>query len=264
MRRLALLASTLLLGGLAACGEGGTPPATGPESVTVPLLDGHGSQVGTALLTAVPLAAGTAAPTAAAGSASGAGTGVRLRVTISDLPVGSHGFRITGTGRCDPPDFASAGGDFNPFGRAHGLENRLGPHAGDLPNLPVGDDHTGVAEFVDNLVTLDRGPVNSLRGERGTALVVNAGTDDEVTNPSGGAGARIACGVISPAAPATPTPSPSPSPTASPSPLVRTSTTTVTVTGGGVPTVSPAPPTRTPTPAPPTPTPSPTAPVRTP
>jgi Cu-Zn family superoxide dismutase len=250
MRRLTLLATTLLLGGVAACGSGVNPPSTGPESVTVSLLDGGGTEVGTAVLTAVPL--------------SGATTGVRFHVTIDSLAPGSHGFQVTGVGRCDAADFATAGGDFNPA-RAGVVASRFGHVAGALPDVPVGDDSRGSAEFVDNMVTLDRGPLNSLRGDRGTALVVDGTAGDVAGGRSVAAGARVACGVISPAAATSPTPSPSPSRTPTATTSVSTTTRTVTVTRVP-PTPPPTPtarPTATPTPAPTTP-PTPTAPVTTP
>ena len=232
MRRIARLTCTiapaLLGGGLAACG--GSTPATGPEpeSVTVRLVDAQGVEVGTASLAA-------------------AGSGVRFHVDVADLPPGGHGFRIASAGRCDGPDFTTAGAVLDLAGDTVLAANRFGHIAGALPDLPVGDDGKGSADFVDDLVTLDRGPADSLRGLRGSALLVTANPGD-VTTRSTTTGARLACGVISPEAASTPTPSPSPTPT------VRTSMTTVTVTRGVTPT--PAPPTH--TAAPPTPTPTPT------
>jgi Cu-Zn family superoxide dismutase len=272
MRRLTLLATTLFLGGVAACGGGETTPSTGPESTTVRLLDAGGVQVGTAVLTAVPLGGSTAAPapseTAALGAVSGATTGVRFHVTIDNLGPGSHGFRVTRVGRCDPAGFATAGADFNPLGGAGVAAGRFGHVAGALPDVPVGDDGRGSAEFVDDLVTLDRGPANSLRSQRGTALIVDATAGDVAAGRSVAPGPRVACGVISPEAQASPSPSPSPSPTPSATTSVSTTTRTVTVTRGGTP--APVPPTpSTPAPTPTarptsTPTATPTAPVTTP
>jgi superoxide dismutase, Cu-Zn family len=238
MRRIARLTCTiapaLLGGGLAACG-GGATPATGPapESVTVRLLDARGVEVGIASLTAE-------------------GAGVRFHVEVADLAPGGHGFRIASTGRCDGPDFTTAGAVLDPGGETVQAADRVGHVAGALPDVPVGDDGKGSANFVDDLVTLDTGPADSLRGPRGSALVVTANPGD-LTTRSTSTGARVACGVISPETASTPTPSPSPSPT----PTVRTSTTTVTVTRSVTPT--PAPPTHTAAAPTPTPTPTPTA-----
>ena len=122
--------------------------------------------------------------------------GVKITVEASGLAPGSHGFHIHAVAKCDPPDFASAGGHFNPLGKKHGVKNPEGAHAGDLPNLEVGSDGTGKVEVVDKAITLGEGP-NSLFQADGTSLVIHASADDEVTDPSGNSGARIVCGVIS-------------------------------------------------------------------
>jgi Cu-Zn family superoxide dismutase len=76
------------------------------------------------------------------------------------------------------------------------LKNPAGAHAGDLPNLVVGPDGTATAEVVASQVTLEQAE-NSLFGREGSALVIHAVADDDMTDPAGNAGARIACGVIS-------------------------------------------------------------------
>jgi hypothetical protein len=98
-------------------------------------------------------------------------------------------------GRCDPPEFSSAGGIFNPFGKQHGLLATGGPMAGDLPNLNMPLQRYNAPALG---ATIGPGP-GSLFGPRGTSLVIYAGADDEVTNPEGNAGTRVACGVITPA-----------------------------------------------------------------
>jgi Cu/Zn superoxide dismutase len=90
---------------------------------------------------------------------------------------------------------ASAGGHFNQLGKAHGLKNPKGAHAGDLPNLKVGADGKGYMSVTTNLVTLSPGPT-TLFTANGTSLVIHADPDDQMTNPAGDSGARIACGVI--------------------------------------------------------------------
>src|SRR3954452_25231579 len=61
--------------------------------------------------------------------------GVAFRIYATQLPHGVHGLHVHAVGRCDPPDFTSAGPHWNPAGRKHGVNNPAGPHAGDLPNV---------------------------------------------------------------------------------------------------------------------------------
>jgi len=111
------------------------------------------------------------------------------------LLTGTHALHIHERGRCDPPDFTSSGGIFNPFGKQHGLLNNEGPMAGDLERLVLGPLGLRRANVTAPLVTLAPGPA-SLLGQNGTTLVIHARTDDDRSQPEGGAGARIACGVI--------------------------------------------------------------------
>lgn len=133
-------------------------------------------------------AAGADAGTVAAQEADG---GLRVTVTVMGLPAGAHGAHVHTTGKCGAPDFASAGGHWNPTARMHGLENPAGPHAGDMPNLIVGADGKGELSF-----TLPAGTYEGLLDPDGAAFVVHAGADDMKTDPSGNSGGRIACGVF--------------------------------------------------------------------
>ncbi len=121
--------------------------------------------------------------------------GILIEVRAEGLEPGLHGIHIHETGQCEPLDFTSAGGHFNPTGAMHGLENPQGPHAGDLPNLEVGDDGTASYRATTERVTLGKGE-SSLFDADGSALVIHAGEDDQMTDPSGESGDRIACGPI--------------------------------------------------------------------
>jgi Cu-Zn family superoxide dismutase len=119
--------------------------------------------------------------------------GVSFRIDATGLPHGVHGVHVHAVGRCDPPDFASAGTHWNPTGKKHGLNNPAGPHAGDMPNVEVAAN--GV---LGSTVVLPGASMASLLDADGAALVIHAGPDDYVTDPSGNSGARIACAVIQP------------------------------------------------------------------
>lgn len=123
--------------------------------------------------------------------------GVLLKVALKGLPPGGHAFHIHAVGKCEPP-FASAGGHLNPEGKKHGLMAAGGPHAGDMPNLDVPASGELKIEVLNTEVSLDEGDADSLLKPGGTALVIHAGSDDYKSDPAGNAGARIACGVITP------------------------------------------------------------------
>ena len=121
--------------------------------------------------------------------------GVTFRIDASGLPHGVHGIHVHTVGRCDPPEFTTAGGHWNPTGHKHGMNSPAGPHAGDLPNVEVAAN--GV---LGATVTLPGASMASLLDADGAALVLHAEADDYVTDPSGNSGARIACAVILPQA----------------------------------------------------------------
>ncbi|HEX7623369.1 MAG TPA: superoxide dismutase family protein [Anaeromyxobacteraceae bacterium] len=150
--------------------------AAGAASARAALKDAKGQQVGTATLT-------------------GTEGGVKLVVEVNGLPPGQHGIHVHGAGKCEGPEFKSAGGHFNPSHKKHGLESAEGHHAGDLPNLTVGADGTGTFSATLDGATLGQGS-SSLLNPEGASIVIHAGPDDGKTDPAGNSGARIACGVI--------------------------------------------------------------------
>jgi superoxide dismutase, Cu-Zn family len=126
--------------------------------------------------------------------------GVTFRVSASGLPHGIHGIHVHSVGRCDPPDFASAGPHWNPLGRKHGLSNPAGPHAGDLPNVTVAANGVMGDTVTLSGASLTAAGPGALLDADGAALVIHAAADDYMTDPSGNSGARIACAVIRPVA----------------------------------------------------------------
>ena len=118
-------------------------------------------------------------------------SGLEVRITGEGLPAGTHGVHLHTVGRCDAPDFQSAGAHWNPTMKQHGRDNPQGAHAGDLPNLVVGADGRGTVRF-----TVPQGALAALLDNDGAAVVIHASADDYRTDPSGNSGGRIACGVI--------------------------------------------------------------------
>jgi superoxide dismutase, Cu-Zn family len=133
---------------------------------------------------------------------------VHVNVKVDGLPVGLHGIHIHAAGFCtsETGQFSGASSHFDPLTTAiHGEHNPLasdgvapdGYHGGDLPNLVVDADGRGVLNGETNGATLTVG-LQSLLDNNGSAIVIHAAPDDLTTNPIGGSGARIACGVIIP------------------------------------------------------------------
>lgn len=172
---------------LAGCGREGdvVPPEDDPlmqqgvetsddrnQTATARLRDAEGNEVGTATATAE-------------------NGDVRLELRVQDLTPGERGAHIHMVGQCDAPTFESAGSHWNPTNQQHGLENPEGQHAGDMPNLTVDDDGSGTLDY-----TLEGGTFAGLMDADGSAMVIHASADDQMTDPAGNSGDRIACGVF--------------------------------------------------------------------
>jgi Cu-Zn family superoxide dismutase len=206
MDRIALIALVGLLPIGAAVGQQPTPTAQAA------MTDTQGKAVGRVTLTQMP-------------------KGVLIRAELAGLPAGWHGLHLHEIGECAPP-FSSAGAHVNPGNDKHGLIEG-GSHAGDLPNVHVGADGRAMAEMMMPDLALSEataagsgivhqavqavrnavgaGTVNQAVGTvrnvvgvgavnlldaNGSAIVVHAKADDHRTDPAGGSGDRIACGVI--------------------------------------------------------------------
>ena len=124
---------------------------------------------------------------------------LHIKLDLKNLPEGDHAVHIHQNAVCDAPDFKGAGGHFNPDKKQHGTKNPMGHHAGDLPeNIAVGMDGTVNKTFTVNYLSLNPDAPNSILANGGTSIMVHAKADDMLTDPTGNAGNRIACGVITP------------------------------------------------------------------
>ena len=175
MPRLTLIAAMLPATALAACAM--QPMNADGEDVlaVAPLQSADGSSRGTATFVRM-------------------GDHVAVTVEAMGLPAGTHGFHLHTTGRCDAPDFTSAGGHLNPTNNEHGSANPQGKHFGDLPNIEVAANGRASAEFM--LPGATAATLATLFDSDGTAVMVHAGPDDYRSDPAGDAGPRIACGVV--------------------------------------------------------------------
>ena len=164
-----MLRSSVLVLALAGC-----VPMAPPDAVvaTANLVDSNGAAIGTVRMFSEP-------------------TGIMLRINAGGVPAGQHGVHLHSVGKCEAPKFTSAGPHWNPTDKKHGHRNPAGFHMGDLGNLGVGADGKLVVALFVPEATLD-----AIRDGDGTALVLHAKADDEVTDPSGNSGDRIACAVL--------------------------------------------------------------------
>jgi Cu-Zn family superoxide dismutase len=174
----AALAAALSLAA-AACSLPYVPPFTPPPpSAVAHLADSGGRVVGNAVFLQD-------------------GGNVRILLDVAGVTPGSKAVHIHEVGLCEAPSFESAGGHFNPGKAHHGIGTRQGPHAGDLPNIVVDATGKGHLEFTNKHVTVKKGnSPRSLLSGKGTALILHAEADDMHSDPEGGSGARLACGVV--------------------------------------------------------------------
>ncbi len=167
-RLLATVTALSLVGAAAAFAETG-------QTASASFVDAEGQPNGSATLTQTP-------------------AGVLIEMEIEGLPGESWvAFHIHETGSCDHEvDHDSAGGHFNPTDADHGFLVESGAHAGDMPNQYVPADGVLRAHVLNSYVGLDGGDADI----RGRSLMLHAEPDDYESQPSGDAGARIACAPI--------------------------------------------------------------------
>lgn len=120
--------------------------------------------------------------------------GIRATGEVRGLPPGTeHGFHVHEKGDCSAPDATSAGGHFNPATTDHGRVGHGVHHGGDSDNIVANDQGVAIVDTLLQGVTLGDGAATDIVGK---GVIVHADADDYVTQPTGNAGARLACGVI--------------------------------------------------------------------
>jgi Cu-Zn family superoxide dismutase len=118
---------------------------------------------------------------------------VRAVIYVQGLKPGQeHGLHIHEAGDCSSGDGMSTKGHFNPHAKVHARHDNPERHAGDLPSLKADKDGRAKVDAVLDVITVRAGPASVV----GRGLIVHADPDDFKTQPTGNAGARIACGVI--------------------------------------------------------------------
>jgi Cu-Zn family superoxide dismutase len=118
--------------------------------------------------------------------------GVEVTANVEGLTPGEHAYHVHEKGDCAAPDATSAGGHFNPSGHQHGAPNAPEHHEGDFGNLTAGNDGKATKTFVMKGITVAEGPTSVV----GRGFIVHEKADDFKTQPTGNAGGRVACGVI--------------------------------------------------------------------
>lgn len=191
MRPIAALLFAALLSACASTGDGGAA-FTAQPSKTAWIVGADGRPIGQATFRDGPN-----------------GVLIQLEFSQGGMPPGWHGLHLHQHGDCSDfaAGFQASGGHVGMDHRVqHGLLNQQGPEAGDLPNIFAPQGGVFAAEVFAPLVTLGpriAGNANrperiSLLDEDGSALIIHAGPDDQISQPIGGAGARIACAAITP------------------------------------------------------------------
>jgi superoxide dismutase, Cu-Zn family len=121
----------------------------------------------------------------------GVAEGIKVVADLQGLTKGKHGFHIHEFGDCSSTDGSSAGGHFNPAGMTHGAPMDMSRHAGDMGNLEADDSGKAHLEYIDKVITFE-GATSII----GRSMIIHKSEDDLKTQPTGNAGARVACGVI--------------------------------------------------------------------
>lgn len=171
-----LLAGALAAAPLAAFAQTPeTQKAEAPKAETYEILGKDGKKIGDLSLTAAPK-----------------GVLMDVEIAAGSLTAGKHGMHFHATADCsDVGEYKKSGSHAGHAEGKHGLLNPNGPEPGDLPNLIVLADGSAQAALYTGLIKLD-----DLKDADGSAFIIHAEKDDHISQPIGGAGARIACASV--------------------------------------------------------------------
>lgn len=124
--------------------------------------------------------------------------GVEVSVMVHSISEGKHGIHLHEHGTCkDTESFKASGGHILHDSKPHGLDHEEGPDAGDLINLEARKDGTAFYRYMNDRISINgENDLPALLDEDRSALIIHAKADDQVSQPIGGAGERIACGEI--------------------------------------------------------------------
>ena len=121
------------------------------------------------------------------------GDGVQVSGEVRGLKPGAeHGFHVHEKGDCSSGDGMSTGGHFNPTAKPHGAHGAAEHHTGDLPSLKADANGTVSFQFESRSIRVGSTANNIV----GKGLIVHRDADDYATQPTGNAGPRLACAVI--------------------------------------------------------------------
>ena len=121
------------------------------------------------------------------------GDSVMIVLDATGLAPGKHAFHLHEKGDCSASDATSAGGHWNPTNMPHGKRGQGQFHKGDIDNIVAMADSTSHFEMKVSGWTIGGSDTTNILGK---GVILHAGADDFTSQPSGAAGARVACGVI--------------------------------------------------------------------
>jgi Cu-Zn family superoxide dismutase len=119
---------------------------------------------------------------------------VSLECKLTGLKPGVHGIHIHEKADCSAADAASAGGHWNPTFKKHGKWSDAEHHKGDIGNFTADVDGNATVLFKTDEWCIGCG--DATKDILGKGLIIHDKADDFVTQPSGNAGARVACSAI--------------------------------------------------------------------